>query len=67
MQFGYNFGGTCTENKGEVIDFWMTGDDGCDAESRRYECGGVYHHNYGDVVGCRTHDCFWDCSECNRK
>lgn len=64
MQFGYDFGEECAHDKGRVTKEWMTGDDECDAVSRRYSCGGVYHHNYMDVVGNRDHDCFWDCSEC---
>ena len=66
MKFGYDFGEQCTENKGKIINSWTTGDDECDAESREYECGGIYNHNYMDVVGDRDHDCFWDCSECKR-
>ena len=66
MKFGYDFGEQCTENKGKIINSWTTADDECDAESREYECGGIYNHNYMDVVGDRDHDCFWDCSECKR-
>ena len=66
MKFGYDFGDKCPEDKGAVVDHWTTGDDECDAESTLYACGGVYHHNYMDVIGCRDHDCFWDCSECKR-
>lgn len=66
MKFGYNFGETCKRNKGKIINRWLAGDDECDAEARVYECGGVYYNNYMDVVGCRDHDCFWDCSECKR-
>lgn len=66
MKFGYDFGDKCHEDKGPVVDSWMTGDAECDAESKRYACGGIYHHNYMDVVGSRDHDCFWDCSECKR-
>lgn len=66
MKFGYDFGEECKEKKGKVVESWMTGDDECNAESKRYECGGVYHHNYMDVVGCRDHDSFWDCSECKK-
>ena len=50
--------------KGELIEEWETGDTECQAVSYRYECGGVYNHNYMDVVGCRDHDCFWDCTRC---
>lgn len=44
-----------------------TGDEECEAYSKRYECGAVYNNNYLDVVGNRDHDCFWDCSECNKE
>lgn len=60
-------GETCTFNKGKVIDKWMTGDDECNAYSEEYECGGVYNHNYMDVVGCRDRDCFWNCKGCKRQ
>lgn len=55
-----------TNKKGKIIDSWMTGDVECNAESKEYECGGVYHNNYMDKVGSRDHDCFWDCSGCKR-
>lgn len=42
-------------------------DDECNAVSEQYECGGVYHHNYMDILGCRSHDYFWDCSSCKYK
>lgn len=67
MKFGYNFGEMCKKNKGKIINRWLTGDDECDTEARVYECGGVYYNNYMDVVGCRDHDCFWDCSECKKR
>lgn len=54
----------CTFNKGKEIDKWLTGDDECDAYSIEYECGGIYNHNYMDILGCRDHDCFWNCSNC---
>lgn len=54
-------------NKGKVVETWETGDQECNAYSERYKCGGVYHNNFGDVVGCRTHDCWWDCSKCRKK
>ena len=57
-------GENCTFFKGKAIDEWLTGDDECDAVSTEYECGGIYHHNYMDIVGCRGHDCFWNCSNC---
>lgn len=50
----------------EEIDSWETGDSECNAESFRYSCGAVYHHNYMDVLGSRDHDCFWDCTSCKR-
>ncbi len=34
------------------------GDDECNAEATEYSCGGIYNHNYMDVVGNRNHDCF---------
>lgn len=55
---------TC--NKGEVVREWETGDTECNAYSVMYECGGIYHHNYMDVVGNRDHACFWDCQYCVR-
>ena len=55
---------TC--NKGKQIREWETGDAECNAYSVEYECGAIYNHNYMDIVGCRDHDCFWDCSECKR-
>lgn len=58
---------TCNKDKGKVVESWLTGDDECNAESYRYECGGVYHQNYMDVLGDRDHDCFWDCSGCKIK
>lgn len=51
-------------NKGKVVRQWETGDAECNAYSEEYECGAVYNHNYMDVVGCRDHDCFWDCRGC---
>lgn len=51
---------------GKVVSRWETGDAECNAYSQRYECGGVYHHNFMDIVGNRDHDCFWDCRECKR-
>ena len=51
-------------NKGKVVNSWLTGDDECDAKSEEYECGGIYHNNYMDIVGSRDHDCFWNCSNC---
>lgn len=67
MKFGYDFGEECKEDKGKVIHKYSTGDDECNAYSYCYECGGVYHHNYMDVIGNRDHHRFWDCSECKRK
>lgn len=64
MNFGFDFGDDCALEKGKRVDSWETGDCECNAVSTEYECGGVYHHNYGDIVGCRDHDCFWDCSKC---
>lgn len=66
MKFGYNFGGKCYEQKGNIVDSWMTGDMECDAVSKEYECGGIYNNNYMDEVGSRDHDCFWDCSGCKQ-
>ena len=54
----------CGYNKGNVVDMWTTGDDECNAYSKEYECGGIYHNNYMDIVGNRDHDCFWDCDKC---
>jgi len=54
-------------DKGKVVDSYLTGDDECDAYTYRYQCGGVYHNNEMDIVGCRDHMCWWDCSQCKRK
>lgn len=51
-------GETCKFDKGNVTRTWLTGDYECNAESKLYECGGIYHRNYMDVVGNRDHDCF---------
>ena len=56
----------CTEDKGKIIYVWLTGDDECDAVSTEYECGGVYNHNYMDVLGNRDHYCFWNCENCKK-
>lgn len=56
----------CGLDTGSVVRSWMTGDDECNAESYEYQCGGIYHNNYMDVVGCRDHDCFWDCRGCKK-
>ena len=57
----------CNFETGKVVEEWMTGDIECDASSERYECGGIYNHNYMDRVGFRDHDCFWDCRDCKNK
>lgn len=57
-------GEKCAFDKGKVIDKYLTGDDECNAYTTEYECGGIYNHNYMDVVGVRDHDCFWQCSNC---
>lgn len=57
-------GKDCAYIKGSVIDRWSTGDDECNAYSQEYECGGIYNHNYMDIIGNRDHDCFWNCSKC---
>lgn len=54
-------------DKGKVVERWLTGDDECNAYSERYQCGGVYHNNEMDIVGCRDHMCSWDCSRCKKK
>ena len=54
----------CNRDKGNVVKFWLTGHAECDAYSEQYECGGVYHNNFMDIVGNREHDCFWDCTKC---
>lgn len=54
----------CKNVIGAVKRSWLTGDVECNAVSREYECGGIYHNNYMDVVGNRDHDCFWDCKRC---
>ena len=59
-----NNGENCIWNKGNVIADWNTGDDECGAYSVEYECGGIYNHNFMDVIGSRDHDCFWDCRNC---
>ena len=51
-------------NKGKVIREWETGDAECNAYSYEYECGAIYNHNYMDIIGNRTHGCFWDCRNC---
>ena len=66
IKFGFDYGDECKLEKGGVVDSWMTGDDECNAESKEYEWGGVYHKNFMDVIGCRDHDCFWDCSNCKK-
>lgn len=53
-------------DKGKVVKQWETGDSECNAYSEEYECGGIYHNNYMDIVGCRDHDCFWDCRGCRK-
>lgn len=60
-------GENCKFKKGREVNKWLTGDDECDAYSTEYECGGVYHNNYYDIVGNRTHDCFWNCAKCKYK
>ena len=50
--------------KGKKVREWETGDTECNAYSVEYECGGIYNHNYMDVIGNRDHDCFWDCRGC---
>ncbi len=57
----------CNHDMGNVIAEWMTGDDECNAYSQEYECGGIYHNNYMDIVGNRDHDCFYDCKNCKYK
>ena len=57
-----NEGKGCDLDKGKVLRTWPTGDEECGAESNEYECGGIYHNNYMDVLGNRNHDCFWDCT-----
>lgn len=54
----------CDRDKGTVVRQWDTGDDECRAYSEEYECGAIYNNNYGDVIGNREHECFWDCSKC---
>lgn len=60
----YQTGETCSFYKGKVVRRWETGDAECNAYSEEYECGGVYNHNYMDVIGNRDHDCFWRCDKC---
>lgn len=57
-------GENCKFSKGRIISEWTTGDEECNAYSYEYECGGIYHNNYMDILGSRDHDCFWDCKEC---
>lgn len=66
MKFGYNFGDKCDGQKGDIVNSRTTGDIECDAVSKEYECGGIYHNNYMDRVGSRDHICFWDCSGCRQ-
>lgn len=54
----------CNRDKGIIVRQWDTGDDECRAYSEEYECGAIYNNNYGDVIGNREHECFWDCSKC---
>ena len=60
-------GDTCFYDKGKIVEEWQTGDAECNADSYRFECGGIYNHNYMDIVGSRDHDCFWDCKDCKYK
>ena len=48
-------------NKGKEVSIDQTGDDECNAYDTTYECGGTWHNNFMDIVGNRTHDCWWDC------
>ena len=57
----------CDMLSNTVVKTWLTGDDECNAESTQYECGAVYNHNFGDRLGFRDHDCFWDCDGCLKK
>lgn len=66
MYVAPNEGKGCDLDKGKVLRTWPTGDEECGAESNEYECGGIYHNNYMDVLGNRDHDCFWDCAHCNK-
>ena len=59
-------GKTCGQ-VGKQIKTWPTGDAECNAYSVEYDCGGVYHNNYLDIVGNRDFDCFWDCSKCKKE
>ncbi|MBR3268465.1 MAG: hypothetical protein IKI58_07040 [Oscillospiraceae bacterium] len=54
----------CGKVKGNLMNEVLTGDPECDAYDSEYDCGGVYHHNYMDVLGSRDHDCWWDCTRC---
>ena len=60
-------GENCKFPKGRIISEWTTGDEECNAYSYEYECGGIYHNNYMDILGSRDHDCFWNCTECKYK
>ena len=63
-KFSKSFDNPVATIMGPIERTWLTGDDECDAYSRLYECGGIYHHNYMDRLGNRDHDCFWDCKRC---
>ena len=60
-------GSNCPHNKGSIVREWETGDTECNAYSEEYSCGGIYHNNYMDIVGCRDNDCIWDCRNCKYK
>ena len=53
-------------DKGGLVDVEQTGDDECNAYDYTYACGGIWHNNYMDILGDRTHDCWWDCSRCKK-
>ena len=56
----------CKEDRGIVVNTKLTGSDKCCAYDYEYECGLIYHHNYGDKTRERKHNCFWDCSNYKR-
>lgn len=57
-------GENCTYDKGKVLEKYYTGDESCNAYTEKFECGGEYNNNYGDVNGCEDHLCFWSCIKC---
>lgn len=64
VKFDFDFGDKCNQDKGKIVETFCTGNKDANAFSNVYECGGIYNNNFGDVMGNKTFDCFWDCSQC---